>query len=211
MSSAKPWFVQTGFGTILGPMPADVIHEMVRTAELVRSDQVREGADGEWRRASEVPGLFTPIALVDSQQKFAEPAIADETAIESIGTTPHAPKPNTAQKAVSDSMPRKTESYATEQATSAPPLNPESTPHIASPLAKPRLIPPSVPALFAISDPPPISAEPKIPVTVESHLIEPQLELPGELLIEDVSEIRAPPPEDDLLLSWRSERDRLHA
>ncbi len=52
------WFVQTDFGALLGPMPHDALAEMARTGALLVRDQVREGIDGEWRLASEVPGLF---------------------------------------------------------------------------------------------------------------------------------------------------------
>ncbi len=58
MSAAKSWFVQTGFGTLLGPMPEDALRELVRTGALVRTDQVREGESGDWQSAGEIPGFF---------------------------------------------------------------------------------------------------------------------------------------------------------
>lgn len=61
MSSAKSWFVQTGFGATLGPMPHDALLEMIRTGALLRMDQVRAGSDGEWRPAAEFPGLFDVV------------------------------------------------------------------------------------------------------------------------------------------------------
>lgn len=57
-SSPHHWFVQTDFGALLGPMPDDALAEMARTGALLVRDRVREGTDGEWRPASEVPGLF---------------------------------------------------------------------------------------------------------------------------------------------------------
>lgn len=57
-SSPHHWFVQTDFGALLGPMPNDALAEMARTGALIARDRVREGTDGEWRPASEVPGLF---------------------------------------------------------------------------------------------------------------------------------------------------------
>lgn len=57
-SSPHHWFVQTDFGALLGPMPDDALAEMARTGALLVRDRVREGTDGEWRLASEVPGLF---------------------------------------------------------------------------------------------------------------------------------------------------------
>ena len=62
MTSAKTLFVQTGFGTVLGPMPEDALRELVRTGALVRADQVREGSEGEWRPAAETPGLFESVS-----------------------------------------------------------------------------------------------------------------------------------------------------
>lgn len=58
MPLSKSWFVQTEFGTTLGPMPDDALLEMIRTGALLRSDQVRVGSDDEWRVARDVPGLF---------------------------------------------------------------------------------------------------------------------------------------------------------
>ncbi len=60
-SSSHQWFVQTDFGALLGPMPADVLAEMARTGALLRKDQVREGTDGEWRSANDLPGLFEGV------------------------------------------------------------------------------------------------------------------------------------------------------
>ena len=58
MSAAKSWFVQTGFGTRLGPMPGDALLELVRTGALISTDEVRDSVDGDWQRAAEIPGLF---------------------------------------------------------------------------------------------------------------------------------------------------------
>ena len=70
-SSQQHWFVQTDFGALLGPMPDDALAEMARTGALLIRDRVREGTDGEWRPAGEVPGLFdeaTPqLGLMSSQ------------------------------------------------------------------------------------------------------------------------------------------------
>ena len=56
--SSQHWFVQTDFGALLGPMPDDALAEMARTGALLVRDRVREGTDGEWRSAGEIPGLF---------------------------------------------------------------------------------------------------------------------------------------------------------
>ena len=70
-SSPHHWFVQTDFGALLGPMPDETLAEMARTGALLFRDRVRQGTDGEWRPASEVPGLFdemTPqLGLMSSQ------------------------------------------------------------------------------------------------------------------------------------------------
>ena len=70
-SSQQHWFVQTDFGALLGPMPDDALAEMAHTGALLIRDRVREGTDGEWRPAGEVPGLFdeaTPqLGLMSSQ------------------------------------------------------------------------------------------------------------------------------------------------
>lgn len=68
MSAAKSWFVKTGFGASLGPMPDDALHELVRTGALVRTDQVRERTEGDWRTAAEIPGLF--------ESEASQPAVA---------------------------------------------------------------------------------------------------------------------------------------
>ncbi len=64
MSSANPWYVQTVFGAVLGPMPDDTLAEMARTAALLPEDLVRQGADGEWHPASSVPDLFDESSSV---------------------------------------------------------------------------------------------------------------------------------------------------
>lgn len=63
-------------------MPDDALAEMARTGALIARDRVREGADGEWRLASEVPGLFdeqTPsLGLLSST---LEDLFAPETSV----------------------------------------------------------------------------------------------------------------------------------
>ena len=87
-SSPHHWFVQTDFGALLGPMPDDALAEMARTGALLIRDRVREGTDGEWRPASEVPGLFdetTPqLGLMSSQLEdliAPQAALARESAV----------------------------------------------------------------------------------------------------------------------------------
>lgn len=57
-SSSHHWYVETDFGALLGPMPDDALAEMARTGALLVHDRVRNGIDGEWRPANDVPGLF---------------------------------------------------------------------------------------------------------------------------------------------------------
>lgn len=74
-SSPKQWYVQTDFGALLGPMPADALSELARTGALLRRDRVREGTDGEWRMASDWPGLFEePAQPIRQPETLQEPA-----------------------------------------------------------------------------------------------------------------------------------------
>ena len=88
MAAAKTWFVQTGFGAVLGPMPEDALREMVRTGALLRSDQVREGAEGEWHPTSEMPGLFDAATSANSPMKSEAIAIAEVAMIAPVTTAP---------------------------------------------------------------------------------------------------------------------------
>ncbi len=210
MASAKTWFVQTGFGTILGPMPTDVLREMVRTGEMVRSDQVRKGSGGRWHPASDIPGLFDAIVPANLELASAEPAIADVTAV--VATQPSEPEPNSTEQSVSDSIPQQPEPLATESAASTSTVTPEPEPPSSTPLVKGRLIPPPMPFVSAIAAPPPVSAVPLVAVAaesvVESPRAKPLAESPAEPPTDDVSDVQSAPPEDDLISRWREERDR---
>ncbi len=70
----KLWYVQTDFGTLLGPMPEDALIEMARTGALLGRDQVREGSDGTWNSASDLPGLFEEADL----SSFDPPVVMPE-------------------------------------------------------------------------------------------------------------------------------------
>jgi len=75
--SSHHWFVQTDFGALLGPMPADALAEMARTGALLERDQVREASNGVWRTASDCPGFFEeaaqPLRQPDRLQEPASP------------------------------------------------------------------------------------------------------------------------------------------
>lgn len=74
-SSPNQWYVQTDFGALLGPMPADALSELARTGALLRRDIVREGTDGTWRLASDWPNLFEEAAQKPRQpDTLQEPA-----------------------------------------------------------------------------------------------------------------------------------------
>lgn len=211
MASAKTWFVQTGFGTVLGPMPTDVLREMVRTGEMVRSDQVRQGTDGKWRPASEILGLFDAIVAPDSEQQSAEPPIAVATPVVAIDTPPPESETNKIERLVSNPISQKAEPCAIEPAVSAPTVISEPDPPSAPPLVKGRLIPPQMPFVTAISASPPISPESPAAVVetvVESRAVKLLVDLPSEPPSDQASEIRSAPPEDDLISRWRDERDR---
>jgi hypothetical protein len=66
MAVEKSWYVRTGFGAMLGPMPDDALRELAQTGALVPSDEVRDGATGEWFTAAEIPHLFTSHQLAPS-------------------------------------------------------------------------------------------------------------------------------------------------
>jgi hypothetical protein len=74
-SSPNQWYVQTDFGALLGPMPAEALSELARTGALLHRDQVREGPDGDWRLASELPDL-----LEEAAQKARQPDTLQESA-----------------------------------------------------------------------------------------------------------------------------------
>lgn len=80
MSSAKSWFVQTGFGATLGPMPTDALVEMVRTGALLRMDQVRAGDEGDWSLASEIPDLVDVFFVASTSTEQSVPDNAVELA-----------------------------------------------------------------------------------------------------------------------------------
>lgn len=88
MSSAKSWFVQTGFGATLGPMPHDALLEMIRTGALLRMDQVRAGSDGEWRLATEFPDLFDAVIAPPTSTK---PSVSDKVVMPPPAVRPTSP------------------------------------------------------------------------------------------------------------------------
>ena len=158
MASAKTWFVKTGFGTVLGPMPTDVLREMVGTGELVRSDQVQKGTGGRWHPAGEVPGLFDVATPRDSESDSPEPAVADATAVDTVALSFRDPEPSPAEQSVSDSIPQREESSATGSADSAPTVPAESELPVPTSPVKGRLIPPSVPNLSPLAAASPLPA-----------------------------------------------------
>ena len=80
MASPDSWLVQTDFGTVLGPMPADVLAEMVRAQELLPTDLVRASTQEDWQLASEIPDLFPTRCLTDSEVGIVEAATISESA-----------------------------------------------------------------------------------------------------------------------------------
>ena len=76
------WYARLGFGIEFGPMPRGDLDELVETGQLLINDFVREGDEGEWIPARELPGLFpsdesntgitpqpeTPLTATDEQQ-----------------------------------------------------------------------------------------------------------------------------------------------
>ncbi len=70
-ASSNHWYVQTDFGTLLGPMPEDALFEMARTGALLGRDRVRKGSDGEWHPAESILGLFDASNAMTSNKKFS--------------------------------------------------------------------------------------------------------------------------------------------
>lgn len=86
MSAVKSWFVNTEFGVRLGPMPDDVLRELVRTGALLRADQVCEASENGWRSASEVPGLFAADSSPTTMTENADSEVGELA--ESVVATP---------------------------------------------------------------------------------------------------------------------------
>ena len=110
-ASPKLWYVQTDFGTLLGPMPDDALFEMARTGALLGRDRVREGSDGTWNSASDLPGLFAEADL----SSFDPPEVMPE---------PRAPRP--ALRATETAIDESDElDFETDVRVIAPPNSPE--------------------------------------------------------------------------------------
>ncbi len=82
MSSPGNWFVQTGFGTALGPMPTDALSEMVRTRALIATDLVRNESSLEWEPAGSIPELFS-----NSPAKFKPPSVTHANPINAANSS----------------------------------------------------------------------------------------------------------------------------
>lgn len=155
-SSVNHWFVQTDFGALLGPMPRDALAEMARTGALLVRDQVREGTDGKWRLASEVPGLFdeqTPsLGLMSST---LEDLFASETSAPRGSTPSRNPVRQTPRKAKESSAAHEAKELEFEidapliappKATEPPPITHELEFEVDVPLTAPAaaIIPPPI-------------------------------------------------------------------
>jgi hypothetical protein len=194
MSSAKTWFVQTGFGATLGPMPVDALLEMVRTGALIRTDQVRAGDEDQWHLASEISELTEIFS--DGSVSTAQ-SVADE-AIEVVAPTPVIPTS-------SPPIPLKVDLIAPPRPMK---LQPPSAPvevSVPLPVSQPEAVP-SVAAIAknAGSDVAVPAVQPEVvtePVT-DSHSITP-LVAPH---FEDDLVSSTAPPEDDLIANWKSQR-----
>ncbi|MCX7420042.1 MAG: DUF4339 domain-containing protein [Planctomycetia bacterium] len=119
MSLPNSWFVQTGFGTILGPMPTDALSEMIRTGALIASDLVRTETSPEWEPATNVPGLFSDLPSPSSGLSKTEIEAATElshaTRSEQHSSVPIIP---ISQR---PSVPTETVAYAFDQPAAPPP------------------------------------------------------------------------------------------
>lgn len=167
MSSAKSWFVQTGFGATLGPMPTDALVEMVRTGALLRTDQVRAGDAGDWTLASEIPDLVDVFAGASTSTEQSEPDNAVELAPTVEAST----------------------SRSSSKINLIPPARPVGFEPSSMVVAGPVAVAASQPEL--VVEPVSVSRE-VAPAVVPS--------------IENDSTSATAPPENDLIVNWKSQR-----
>lgn len=216
MASAKTWFVQTGFGTVLGPMPDDALQEMIRTGALVRSDQVREGVDNAWCSAAEIPGLFAAASadsFVESSAQTTDakvnaPVISEPPPTERNSTESPFDDPGISKTPDIPSNSRKTVAPSSPAANSTPSIKgrlippPPPSPSV-SPLAVPLALPPvgsvEQPAAPAVPNTVVNSPSPGVSAEVQQFAASPRA-------VE--SPVQPAPPEEDILARWREERDR---
>ncbi|MFM9960199.1 MAG: hypothetical protein ACKV2Q_03125 [Planctomycetaceae bacterium] len=198
MSSAKSWFLQTGFGATLGPMPNDALLEMIRTGALLRTDQVREGIEGEWRPAFEFPGLFdggpappmrSEVSAPNSMVAAASP-VALSPALVPVPAFVPAPASVPARASVPVAV-------RTPAVAPSPPAN----------ASKIILVPPARP------EPPPIAAAVEVaasaiapPAVAEVTSASIENTSPTVSKIEEVAVSVTAPPENDLIANWKSQR-----
>lgn len=181
MASVKTWFVQTGFGTVLGPMPEDALHELVRTGALVQSDQIREGQEGGWRPALDLSGLFETTESVN----VSTPAVAEEcvAAVNPIEVPAAEPSARVDSEPVATSFGKGRFIPPPAPQRVVPPQLPESTP-------EPEVAPAAIPAEATQQD----TSRDEAASASPSVDAEPPLQLA--------------PPEDDLIVRWKRDRDR---
>lgn len=68
MSASQLWYVQTTFGTVLGPLSDDTLNEMARSGDLVSNDLVRQSENDEWTLVAELPGLMNASQVVTKRE-----------------------------------------------------------------------------------------------------------------------------------------------
>ena len=138
-ASPNQWFVETDFGMLLGPMPADALVEMARTEALLPRDRVRVGTDGSWCSANDVSGLFdgvasplglpaarpgdpSPEAILDRPSAGANTSEVLRLRQANAVDESSSPRPKTAPRQAPLRSPRKPESPVDVAASSADPL-----------------------------------------------------------------------------------------
>lgn len=208
-SSPSHWFVQTDFGATLGPMPPDALSEMARTGALLVRDRVREGTDGEWRPASEVPGLFddqTPaLGLMTStlEDLFApENATVHESFNPRHSRRPAPPKTETPAKPVrSHNLDFETDAplIAPSKAAEPPPIKEVRKPEPEVPLHVTLEATEPVPTITPLSEPnrsaEPVTTEPVRAIEpVASPEPEPVMPTPASWQARPVPAARWQPP-----------------
>ena len=106
-SSSDRWYARLGVGIELGPMPHEDLIELAQTGQLLASDEVRDGSDGEWCPATRLPDLFGDADSTDpasgssdGQQERGAANVPLETASDDSAAEQHDASPPEQSEAI---------------------------------------------------------------------------------------------------------------
>ena len=93
-ATSKSWYVQGGFGTLLGPMPEDALVQMAQTGALLPDDLIREAASMEWLSACDIAGLLDPSVAYAalSEQAFDSVSVTESALPQTANSTVDEPR-----------------------------------------------------------------------------------------------------------------------